>query len=188
MGENVDEKKIITGMAMACISVMVGGVTGILGGYAVGNTIEYEQPKVVYAEQVEEEKTTFKKQEASFEKQEVPIKLENLDDLQNVLNIGKEIVQRIVQKELSPKDGRKMIYQMSSEFYKRNIPEEICVLQLEDIIPYGVKELEYKDISYTSENEVYVETVVFFGKGSLNYKIKLVKENNVWCFAALLEN
>ncbi|QXM06423.1 hypothetical protein [Crassaminicella indica] len=183
----MDSKNVAVGVLIFFTFTMLGGLLGIFVGDSLCDRAQV-QSYAAYSQQETDEDT----EEALEEVEELPpIEIANLNDLNHVLDLWKEIVLRTSQGNLERREASRIIYTMSSEIYKRNIPEEFCLYRLKNIIVDNgqgqLKELTYSNITYDGEEIAYVDVTENYENITYAYKLKFVKENNNWCFAAQLE-
>lgn len=195
----MDDKKTIVGISIFFTFVILGGLVGVFAGSFLCDRVEAkkfeEAPlKVSEKKSIEEQETKdeIEEQKKDEEVEKVsPIEISNRENIQQVLDIWKEIVQRTAEGKLGQKEATKLIYEMTSDVYKRNIPESFCVFRLKNIVGKNdkgqLKELNYATITYDNENIVYVDAIENYENDIYPYKLKFVKENNNWCFLAQLD-
>ncbi|QEK12871.1 hypothetical protein FQB35_11340 [Crassaminicella thermophila] len=178
----MDHKNVAVGIFIFFTFVMLGGVFGIFVGYSLSDSI-----KIQNHSDIKENVENNILKEQKIEKEILPINISKLDNLKKALDTWKEIIQRTSQGKLDKKEAAKLIYEMSSNIYKRNIPEEFFVYRLKNIIGNGqLKELNYSNITYDDEDTAYIDVVEIYEEGTCCYKLKFIKENKNWCFAAQL--
>ncbi|QZY56076.1 hypothetical protein [Crassaminicella profunda] len=191
-------KNVVVGVLIFCTCAMLGGLLGIFVGYSIADNaqadayIKYRQQEMTYEDMEEQETEEIEEVEEIEEIEELPpINLSNLGNIHNILDVWKEILLRTSQGNLDKREASKLIYTMSSEIYKRNIPEGFSVYRLKNVITDNgngkLKALTYSDIRYEGENIAYVDVEENYENKTYAYKLKFVKENNSWCFVAQLE-
>ncbi|TCO73789.1 hypothetical protein [Marinisporobacter balticus] len=190
----MDHKNTITGIIVFFVFIMFGGFVGIFAGYFLVGQAEAEGFPVVQKEKEIDNEQIEEQEEPQIEEvlEELPpIEISKLNDLYHVLDIWKEIIQRTANEQLTHKEAGKLIYTISSEMYKRNIPEEFSLFRLKNIIVDNgkgqLKELNYSNFTYDSEKIIYVDAIETYENDTFTYKLKFVNENENWYFAAQLD-
>ncbi|MCT4620444.1 MAG: hypothetical protein N4A62_13755 [Marinisporobacter sp.] len=199
----MEGKNVTVGVLIFFAFTMAGGLLGIFVGYSLcadaekDAYIEYRQQQMI-RESMEKQETT--KVDESTENENVenveeletlpPINLSNLTDIYNALDAWREILVRTANGNLDQKEASNLIYTMSSEIYKRNIPKGFSAYRLKNVITDNgegkLKELVYSDVMYNGESIAYVKVKENHENKTYEYKLKFIKENNNWCFAAQL--
>ncbi|MCT4605964.1 MAG: hypothetical protein N4A64_07635 [Marinisporobacter sp.] len=197
----MEGKNIIVGVLIFFTFTIAGGLLGIFVGYSLCADAEKDayikdrQQQMI--SEKKERQEVFKVDEASEdgETENVdelemlpPINLSDLTNIQNALDAWKEILVRTATGNMDQKEASNLIYTMSSEIYKRNIPQGFSVYRLKSVITDNgegkLEELVYSDVIYDGEDVAYVKVKENHEHKTYEYKLKFIKENSNWCFAA----
>jgi len=111
-------------------------------------------------------------------------------EVQDVMDIWKKLIEKTSQNIIDEKEAGRLLYEISSEAYKRNIPEELMPYRFRSIINDGIgrlKELTFSEPQFIDDQIVYVNATEVYDRSSYEYRLKFIKENNQWCFAAQIE-
>lgn len=185
-------QKTVTAIIIFFVSIMLGGMVGIVGGYYLDSFVEAEEKAIPQKEKmdVKDDRGELEIEEDKKE-EKVFIDVSNLEDIENVLVIWEKIIEETAKESLTHKEAAKYIYSISSEAYRRNIPENFSLYRIEHIIHNNgkghLKDIEFSPVIYEKENIVYVDVIEIYERDRWRYRLKFVKENSSWFFAAQLK-
>lgn len=187
------DKNAAVGIFVIVMVIMLGGVAGILGGYYLSGDASAESIRTVtgeasiQAELQEEPIETAVTADTEEAVTEEPFSIPEADNVEVFIETWGTLVEKSCRGIISPKEASKIVYQMASEGYRRNIPEGYGLLRIKGIsnqrlgsfegIQFSKPILEGKELALIDVTETYAN-------GNNSYRLKLVKENSKWCFAA----
>ncbi|KXG76455.1 hypothetical protein [Thermotalea metallivorans] len=197
------EKKEIAGIFIILMMVMLGGSVGMLTSYfltakTVAAELETEPLETLQQELEQKETKDIKEVETENEgrnaenQTSAPIVIdgENMRDINQALGIWKGIIFQTAAGNLSYQAAGKLLYSLSSEIYKRNLPEEYSLYWLKNVMinrrdqENRLKDVQFSEITYKKEDLAVVEVVEIYEKATGRYRLKLKKENGQWRFTA----
>lgn len=194
-------QKIIIGVLVTLTVVMLGASVGILGGYYLkthGDVAEAEEiMKIRESESAVEPANQQEAQEAvaqQTEEKKLPTAelmiSKDLTELQQALDLWKLVVEQVYGGGLTDEEAGKLLYELSSENYRKNLPEHFSILRLKVVRNQrGIKDNPLMDVTFKTtihKDWVYVDVTETYAKQQEVYAIKLVNENNQWRFDAQL--
>ncbi|MEW9124634.1 MAG: hypothetical protein AB2421_18130 [Thermotaleaceae bacterium] len=187
------------GIIIIIITVICGGIVGVFSGFYLGAKSQTEEPSwtqennpIAVESEVGEELDIEKGERISSEES---VELEafvipDITSIQVFVDTWEELIDRTSKGVLEPEEASAMIYQLSSEGYRRNIPQAYGVLRLKEVIGKtmgDLKDIQFSEPSYENGKTVaVVEVKERFEKGENTYLLKLIKEKEHWYFAAQL--
>ncbi|MBB6214025.1 hypothetical protein HNQ80_000094 [Anaerosolibacter carboniphilus] len=193
--------KAITGIIVILTMVLMGGTVGMATSYylmsnAVDAEIEGNQFKTLdqELEQKNEKPANTEEIETKIEspieqkQPSVEIHTEHMEELQQALDIWKEIMFQTARGELSYEDAGKLLYSVSGDIYKRNLPEEFSTYWLRSAMKHRkdpentLKEIQFSEVGQEKDGVTLVSVAEVYAKTTASYQLKLKKENGQWRF------
>ncbi|WP_053955975.1 hypothetical protein [Inediibacterium massiliense] len=182
------ENKSIIGIILFFFFVMIGGFVGLFVGHAFSKT---SQPVSIPVAKVQPETTDDEISDSEEKDKEIPsIEIDELEDLNYVLDIWKQIMLQTANQKMDKKDAIEKMYTLSNETYKRNVPQGASLYRIKNILlnngKDNFKDFTYSSIDYHGENIAYVHVKETYETKEYSYILKFIKEKNQWGFAAQL--
>ncbi|AOT69722.1 hypothetical protein [Geosporobacter ferrireducens] len=188
-------EKAAVGIIVIATVIVLGGAVGIFGGYYLSNRASAESIRTVAEdasiqadsasqEDAVENAVTPDMEEAIAEE---PFSIPEIHNVEVFMETWGTLIEKSCRGSISPKEASKMVYQLASEGYRRNIPEGYGPLRIKGISDQGLGSFEAIQFSkpiLDGEELALIDITEMYSNGNNSYRLKLVKENNKWYFAA----
>lgn len=190
-------QKSAFGILIILMVIVLGGAVGILGGYYLSGGASAEgtwqttanpetEAPAKLQEGVKEDTTTPAAEEAMVEK---PFMIPETERVEIFIETWGDLIEKTCNGSIDQKKASQLVYQLASEVYRRNIPQGYGPLRIKGIIDKGLgafEAIQFSEPIYEGKALAMVDVTEIYANGNNRYRLKLVKENNQWRFAAQL--
>ncbi len=193
--------KTITGIIVILTMILMGGTVGMATSYYLATsaapavaqgesfrTLDQELEQRI-AEPANTEDIENKIESPIEQKQpKMEIHTEHMEELQQALDIWKEIMFQTAEGALTHEDAGKLLYSLSGDVYRRNLPEAFSTYWMRSVIKHRkdpaneMKEIQFSEVGHEKNGMVLVNVVEVYAKTTASYQLKLKKENGQWRF------
>ncbi|MFT9496145.1 hypothetical protein [Anaerosolibacter sp.] len=193
--------KAIAGMIVILTMVLMGGTVGMATSYYLMNSAASVEAEAKQFKTLEQEFEQSNEKRVNTENEEVKIdspgepvqplktiQTEQMGELHQALDIWKEIMFQVAKGELSQEMAGKLLYSISGEVYKRNLPETFSPYWLRSVIKHRkdqenvLQEIEFSEAIHEKNGMTLVNVTEIYTKTTASYQLKLKKENDQWRF------
>lgn len=193
--------KAIAGMIVILTMVLMGGTVGMATSYYLMNNAASVEAEAKHFktleqefEQNQEQSVDIEKIETQIDSPEEPIQppktiqTEHMGELYQALDIWKEIMFQVAKEEVSQEVAGKLLYSLSAEVYKRNLPETFSPYWLRSVVKHRkdqnnlLKEIQFSEDIHEQNGMTLVNVTEIYTKTTASYQLKLMKENDQWRF------